>query len=130
MNGFDILKEIKKLNKNALIIMITGESKVKGAVEAIKLGAYDYIGKPINLDELRFTLNKALENLRLKREVQAMQETKRERFGFDKIVRKSQKMEFLINRAKKVAESNASTILIQGETGTGKELLAQAESIG
>lgn len=126
MNGFDILKEIKKIDKEALIIMVTGDSGIKGAVEAIKLGAYDYVGKPINLDELKFTINKAFENLKLKREVKAIQETKRQRYGFDKIIRKSQKMEELCNRAKKVAASNASIILIQGETGTGKELLAQA----
>ena len=126
MNGFDILKEIKKIDKEALIIMVTGDSGIKGAVEAIKLGAYDYVGKPINLDELKFTINKAFENLKLKREVKAIQETKRQRYGFDKIIRKSQKMEELCDRAKKVAASNASIILIQGETGTGKELLAQA----
>jgi two-component system response regulator AtoC len=126
MNGFEILKEIKKIDKEALIVMITGDSGIKGAVEAVKLGAYDYVGKPINLEELKFTINKAFENLKLKREVKAIQETKRERYGFDKIIRKSQKMEELCDRAKKVAASNASIILIQGETGTGKELLAQA----
>jgi len=118
-DGLTILKEIKKEQPQCEVIIITGYSTVKSAVEAIQLGAYDYLEKPfVDIDEMEKLIDRAL-NIRLEQE--RMAEIHRQ-YGF--IVGKNQKMLNLLAAAQKIAKKNI-TVLIQGETGTGKEVLAR-----
>jgi DNA-binding NtrC family response regulator len=125
-NGIDILTSMRKKNPEALVITMTAHSGIQGAIEAIRQGAYDYLSKPIEADSLRFTIRKALETLNLRRELGEIHATKKSRYGFDRIITNSEKMQEILLVAKKAAGSQCSTIMIQGESGTGKELLASA----
>ncbi|MBC8553128.1 MAG: sigma-54-dependent Fis family transcriptional regulator [Candidatus Brocadiales bacterium] len=125
MDGLELLEEIKRLNSNALVIMITAYGSIETAVKAMKLGAYDYITKPFDRDELQIMIAKALnfknllsENLRLRQELT-------DRFKFDNIIGASSKMKSVFDLVARVSKSD-STVLIQGESGTGKELIARA----
>jgi len=125
VGGFDILRECKEKLPNTAVIMITGYASVETAVEAMKLGAFDYITKPFKIDELQLTVQRALdfqaairENVYLKREL-------KEKYKFENIIGTSTKMQSIYNLIAKVADTD-STILIQGESGTGKELVARA----
>jgi len=125
-NGIDILRAIRKKHPAALVITMTAHSGIQGAIEAIREGAYDYLPKPIEVESLRFTIRKALETLSLRREIGEIHETQKSKYGFDRILTKSEKMQKILAVAKKAASSDCSTIMIQGESGTGKELLASA----
>lgn len=118
-NGLDILKEIKKIQPQCEVIIITGYSTVKSAVEAIQLGAFDYVEKPfVDINEMEILLERSLD---VKSETEKLS-LEQEELGF--IVGKSQKMVSLVSAAQKIAKKNI-TVLIQGETGTGKEVLAR-----
>jgi len=93
---------------------------------ALKLGAYDFVGKPIDFDELHITIKNALEATSLRAEVQSLRSEVRRESGYDSVVSVSPKMTELMNFVRKVASSEATTILIQGESGTGKDLIAKA----
>jgi DNA-binding NtrC family response regulator len=125
-NGMDVLKRIRTKHPEALVITMTAHSGIEGAVEAIREGAYDYLSKPIEVESLQFTIRKALETLNLRREIGEIHETQKSKYGFDRIVTKSEKMSRILGLAEKAARSQCSTIIIQGESGTGKELLASA----
>lgn len=125
-NGLDLLKEIVEGDQELPIIMMTAYSSVESVVNAMKRGAFDYITKPFNLDEVVHTVKKALEVTTLRREVRAIKAGFESRFGFEKVIGKSDKMLEVLEVAKTVAESEAETVLIAGESGTGKNLLAQA----
>ncbi len=129
-NGIDILKAIRKKHPEALVITMTAHSGIQGAIEAIREGAYDYLSKPIEVDSLRFTISKALETLNLRREIGEIHESQKSKYGFDRIVTLSEKMQEILSVAKKAAGSQCSTIMIQGESGTGKELIASAIHYG
>lgn len=124
-NGIDILKILKKSFREIPVIMITGYADVKMAVTSIKSGAFDFLLKPIDIDQLSIVLNKALENVRLKTEVTRLHsilETdhlSREFFG------KSTKIQKLLLSVEKLAKSSDTTILLEGESGTGKEVFAK-----
>jgi two-component system response regulator AtoC len=126
MGGIDTLKELRKLNSDAIVIIITAHGDIETAVSAIKLGAYDFVEKPFELDRITVVINKALETVHLKREVHYLREEKYDTYSFNNIVGVSSGMKESINLAKKVAASDANTILIQGESGTGKSLMARA----
>lgn len=118
-NGLDILKEIKSVQPDCEVIIITGYSTVKSAVEAIQLGAFDYIEKPfVDINEMEELLERSLN---VKVEAEKLSLTQQE-LGF--IIGRSQKMNSLVAAAQKIAKKNI-TVLIQGETGTGKEVLAR-----
>lgn len=118
-NGLTILRKIKKLQPECEVIIITGYSTVKSAVEAIQLGAFDYIEKPfVDIEEMEALLDKAL-NVRA--ELEKISSSLQE---FDFVIGRSPKMLSLIVAARKIAKKNI-TVLIQGETGTGKEVLAK-----
>ncbi|MBW2123941.1 MAG: sigma-54-dependent Fis family transcriptional regulator, partial [Deltaproteobacteria bacterium] len=125
-NGIDVLKTIRKTHPEALVITMTAHSGIQGAIEAIREGAYDYLPKPIDVDSLRFTISKALGILNMRREIGEIQETQKSKYGFDRIITRSERMQRILSVAKKAANSQCSTIMIQGESGTGKELLASA----
>ena len=125
VDGMELLHRIKEDYAGTEVIVLTGHGTVESAVEAMKIGAYDYVMKPVNLDELNLLVERALmlrsmreENLELHRQLD-------ERYGFDKIIGRSQAMRKVFRRIKQVAPSKA-TVLIQGESGTGKELIASA----
>ena len=96
------------------------------AVKAMRMGAFDYINKPFNLDELAIVIKKALETGELKREVAHLRSEQSRKYGARNIIGKSRHMQNVLSMVEKVAKSDASTILIQGESGTGKELIAKA----
>lgn len=125
MDGIDVLKEIKRRNPDQLVIIITAFGAVEDAVEAMKLGAYDYIMKPFNRDELKLIVQKALELKKLRSRAQLLQEQLVEKFSFENIVGASAAMADVFEIVRRVASSDA-TILIKGESGTGKELIARA----
>lgn len=125
MNGLQVLKEIKSINPEIDVVIITAYGTIETAVEALKVGAIDYITKPVDLDELTILANRIAERRLLIQENKLLKEDLNKRgVTADKIIYKSQQMAELINLAGRVAASKAS-ILIQGESGTGKELLAR-----
>jgi DNA-binding NtrC family response regulator len=125
-NGIDILRRVKEQSPETLVILMTAFSTVENAVEAMKLGAYHYINKPFNLDEVVLLVEKALETSRLRREVRAIRTSQSREFGFDSIVGNSPAMQRVKALLARIAASPASTVLLTGETGTGKDLAAKA----
>ena len=120
-DGLTLLKEIKSRNPETLVILMTAFSTVENAVEAMRLGAYHYVNKPFNVDEVALLVEKALETSQLRREVKAMRSSQRSDFGFDAIVGQSPAMQSVKSLLARVAVSPASTVLLTGETGTGKD---------
>jgi DNA-binding NtrC family response regulator len=128
-DGLAILRAIQKETAGGPevpVIIITAYSTVDTAVEAMKLGAFDYVAKPFNMDELTLTVKRALENSSLKREVQAHTSERRASFGLHNLVGKSKAMRDVVELVKRVSQSGASTVLLRGESGTGKDLVAKA----
>jgi two-component system response regulator PilR (NtrC family) len=124
-NGFDVLRKVKELAPLTVVIMITAFGTNESTIEAMKLGAYDYIHKPFKIDEIRLIIQKAFEKKKLSEEVSLLREKIKFSYGLENIIGKSQKMQELFTLIRKVAQSN-STVLITGESGTGKELVAAA----
>ena len=125
MDGLDFLKEMQKRQIDASIIMMSAYGTIDTAIEAMKLGAYDYISKPFKPDEIILTLRKAEEREGLRRENELLRREVKKEYSFEKIVSKNEKMQKIFDVIKKVAQYK-STILITGESGTGKELVARA----
>src|SRR4030043_37192 len=125
MDGLEFIREAKQVGVNAAIIMMSAYGTVDTAIEAMKLGAYDYISKPFKPDEIILTLKKAEERERLRRENEFLRKEIKKEFSFENIVSKNEKMQKIFDVIKKVAHYK-STILITGESGTGKELVARA----
>lgn len=125
-DGLGVLREIKEVDADTPVILMTGYSSVENAVEAMKQGAYDYVNKPFSLDEIQLLAEKALETNGLRREVRALRATQGEPYGFERIVGESPSMKAIKTLLQKVATSPVSTVLITGETGTGKDLAAKA----
>src|SRR6185436_9344980 len=125
-NGLAVLRRIKEATPDTPVILMTAFSTVENAVDAIKHGAYDYLNKPFNLDDVAATVEKALETSRLRREVKALRTSASREFGFDAIIGDSPAMLRVKNLLARVANSPASTVLLTGETGTGKDLAAKA----
>ena len=125
LNGLQVLEQLKKNGDTASVIMITADPQLDDVKSALKLGAYDFIGKPLDFEELRVTIQNALETTRLRSEVQSLRGEVRRRTGYHDVVAVSPKMTELMSFVQKVAASEATTILIQGESGTGKDLVAK-----
>jgi len=123
--GIEVLREIKKINPIVPVIIITAFANVSNAVEAMKEGAFHYLNKPIDPDELILLIKKALDNLNLKRENIELKESLREKFQYDKIIYNSGIMEDLMSLIFRASGSDAN-VLVTGESGTGKELIAGA----
>lgn len=124
-DGMQALKEIRGMHPQIPVIMLTATKTLKTAVEAMKLGAYDYITKPFDVAELKLIAQKALESRDLRRENRRLQGEVEERYHFDNIIGKSKEMRDIYATIRQIAEKN-STVLIHGESGTGKELVARA----
>jgi DNA-binding NtrC family response regulator len=125
IDGIEVLKKVREKYPDVVVIMITGYSTVQSAVQAMKLGAFDYIPKPFTPDEVLVVIEKAMEkksliheNIYLRKELEA-------KYGFDNIIGNSTRMQDVYKLIRKVAPTD-STVLIRGESGTGKELIARA----
>jgi len=123
--GIEVLKDIKKINPIIPIIIITAFANVDNAVEAMKQGAFHYLTKPIDPDELTLIIKKAFDNLNLKRENIELRESLKEKFQYDKIIYNSGVMEDMMSLIFRASKSDANA-LVTGESGTGKELIAGA----
>jgi DNA-binding NtrC family response regulator len=124
-DGLDVLKHVKSIDPDTLVIMLTGYSSVETAVEAMKQGAYHYANKPFNLDEIALLVQKALETTELRREVRALRRSQAQPYSLDRIVGESEAVVAVRALLKKIAASPASTVLLTGESGTGKDLAAK-----
>ncbi len=130
MMGIDVLGKIKEVDKDIVVIMITAHGLLETAVKAMKLGAFDYISKPFNLDEITLTIKKALETKSLREEVRILKEQQKSSLKAYNIIGKSAAIQGVLDMIRKIAQSDATTVLIQGESGTGKELVARAVHMG
>ncbi|KPK70454.1 hypothetical protein AMJ71_05025 [candidate division TA06 bacterium SM1_40] len=125
-DGLSVLKQIKEKQADQLVIMLTAYGAIDSAVEAMRLGAYDFVNKPFNMEALKLTIKKALETQTLKREVGELRRQQMERFQYDFIVGQSSKMEEIYELMERVATSDDTSVLLEGESGTGKEVIANA----
>lgn len=125
VTGLEILRSLRQADADAVVIMMTAYSTIESAVEAIKLGAYDYISKPFQMDQLMFTVDKALETTKLRREVRELRRHLAEEYGMDAIIGQHASMIQLFDTIRQVARTGVSTVLLRGETGTGKDLVAR-----
>ena len=125
-SGLDVLRKIRHRQRDAVVIMITANVLVDETIAALRGGAYDFIGKPINLEELHVAIRNGIEASRLRREVNQIRRERAQQFSFDQIIGKSPAMREMLAIAQKVAESEVSSVLLQGESGTGKDLVAKA----
>lgn len=125
LDGLQVLRAVKQLSPETLVIMMTAFGSIETAIEAIKEGAYDYISKPFRLDDLKLTVKRALDHKQLLQENLRFQQELKDRFQLGNIVGRSGPMLEVYKRVARVLASE-STVLIQGESGTGKELIARA----
>lgn len=125
MNGIEMIKKIKAFDPNATIIIITAYASIESAIEALKLGAYDYIIKPFKTDEIRLVVSKAMERINLINENQYLKQEINNTIYFPGVIGKSEKMKKTLELIEAVAKTD-SIVLIEGESGTGKELVARA----
>jgi len=125
-SGLDVLRQIRRRQSDAVVIMITANVLVDETIAALRGGAYDFIGKPINLDELQVAIRNGIEAGRLRKEISLFRRERLQQFSFDQIVGQSPSMREMLELAHKVAESEVSSVLLQGESGTGKDLVAKA----
>ncbi len=125
IDGIDVLKKLKKIDPNSVIIIITAFASVESAISAMRIGAYDYIQKPFKHDELLITVQRAIEHRKLQEENIRLKDELQRKFSFENIIGKSEVMKTVFETVKASAPTR-STILLQGESGTGKELVARA----
>jgi len=124
-DGLTVLKQIKEHDPDTLVILLTAHSSVDNAVEAMKHGAYHYANKPFNVDEIALLVAKALETTQLRREVRALRASQAQPYSLERVVGESHVMVAVRALLQKIAASPASTVLLTGESGTGKDLAAK-----
>src|ERR1700694_2503039 len=124
-DGLDVLRTTRALHPTTAVILMTAFGSVNTAVEAMKIGAFDYVQKPFEIEEMEVKIEKALEVKRLKHELEYLRGPQQDIYDFDRIVGNSGALQRVLGVVRKVAKSN-TTVLIRGETGTGKELIAGA----
>ncbi|MSO56433.1 MAG: sigma-54-dependent Fis family transcriptional regulator [Acidobacteria bacterium] len=124
-DGLDVLRTTKTLHQSTAVILMTAFGSVHTAVEAMKIGAFDYVQKPFEIEEMEVKIEKALEMRRMRHELDYLRHTQNDIYDFDRIVGASPALRRVLDVVRKVTKSN-TTVLIRGETGTGKELIAGA----
>jgi DNA-binding NtrC family response regulator len=125
VSGITVLEGIKEIDKHSLVVMITAFGDVQTAVKTIKLGAYDFLEKPFNMDKLKILVGKALETASLRQEVSQFRMNLKSKYGFDSVIGESAEMKRVFELISKIAQSDATTIFLTGESGTGKDLIAK-----
>ena len=125
INGIDTLGRIREINKDVAVIMMTAYEDVKSVIRSIKMGAVDYLVKPLDIEELDVIIEKALETLKLKREVEELRKQFVKDYNLENIVAQSPSMKLALRLADTIARSYDTTVLIEGKTGTGKEVIAR-----
>lgn len=123
--GYDLLQEIKQIDTEIVVVLMTAFGTIEGAVEAMRAGAYDYLSKPIELDEIDLLIKRLQERQQLISENKLLREQLVEKYSFDEIVSQSPQMQEVLSTVTRVAQTKAP-VLIRGESGTGKELIARA----
>lgn len=129
-SGLDVLRRVKAQHPEAVVVMITGNVMVDNTIAALRGGAYDFVGKPLNLEELRITIRNGIEAQQLRHEVTEVRRERARLFSFEQILGQSPAMKKMLALGAKVAESEVSSVLLQGESGTGKDLVAKAIHYG
>jgi two-component system response regulator AtoC len=124
MSGMEVLEKIKQVDKHIPVVMITAYGDISSAVKAMKIGAFDYITKPVDIDRLILTVSRALESQKLWLELAHLRKRRLLRFDFDFVIGRSKAMQDMMGIVENLAKSNTTTVLIEGESGTGKELVA------
>src|ERR1051326_3847692 len=124
MSGFDVLRHVRQHNQQSSVILMTAYGTKETAIEAMRMGAYDYVTKPFKIDELQMRIQKALDEQAAQSEISYLRKELRNRYRFENIIGTSLKMQNVYNLIGKVADTD-STVLIVGESGTGKELVAR-----
>ncbi|MBS3919789.1 MAG: sigma-54-dependent Fis family transcriptional regulator [Deltaproteobacteria bacterium] len=125
INGDEVLRRIKEQEPEIPVIIMTAQGSIELAVSSMKMGAFDFLVKPFELDQVEDLIKKGLDRVRLKKEVEWLRAQYQEKFRSGGIIGASQKMKEVLGLAEKVAQGSETTVLIEGETGTGKELLAE-----
>ncbi|MCK4343033.1 MAG: sigma-54-dependent Fis family transcriptional regulator [Phycisphaerae bacterium] len=125
MTGLDVLRGVREVDHDTVVIMMTAYSSIETAVEAIKLGAFHYITKPFQISQLLLTVDKALETTKLRREVRELRRQMKQEFGMEAIIGRDASMLRLFEIIKQVSRTGVSTVFLRGETGTGKDLVAR-----
>ena len=123
ISGLDLLKAVKKSSPTSEVIIVTGYGTIESAIEALKLGGYDYLQKPINFERLKILIERIIEKRKLQFENLLIKQRLKDRFSFDQLVGKSEKMQQIYEIIERIS-TGSPTVLIQGESGTGKELVA------
>ena len=124
-DGIEVLRSLREVDANTVVIMMTAHGGVGSAVAAMKLGAFEYVEKPFDMEALKVVVEKAMETFALRREVHHLREGRDRSYGFDQIIGVSQGIRDVVALVQKVAQSDAATVLISGESGTGKDLVAR-----
>jgi DNA-binding NtrC family response regulator len=125
INGIETLGRIREINKAVAVIMMTAYEDVKSVIRSMKMGAFDYLVKPLDIEELDLIIEKALETLKLKREVEELRKQFVRDYNLENIVAQSPTMKLALRLADTIAKSYDTTVLIEGKTGTGKEVIAR-----
>ncbi len=129
-SGLDALVEYKKRHPQSIVIMVTGDVQLENTIAALRGGAHDFISKPVRLSELHVTIRNGIETGKLRREVHKLRRQQEQRFSFDQIIGQSTAMIEMVTLARKVAISEVSSVLLQGESGTGKDVVVKAIHYG
>lgn len=129
-SGLDLLENIKRKTAESIVIMITGQLLAEDVITALRGGAYDFVTKPVNLDELEVTVRNALETGKLRKEVAEVRRELSRKFSFEQIIGESDSIRGVLDLANKVAASQVFSVLLQGDSGTGKDLVAKAMHYG
>jgi DNA-binding NtrC family response regulator len=124
-----VLKRLRDLDPDTLVIMLTAHRSVETVVEAMKGGAFDYATKPFDLDDVALRVSRALETTRLRRELRTLRDALARPFGLASIIGESEPMQRVKQLVRKVAASPSSTVIVTGESGTGKDLVAKSSTI-
>ncbi len=126
VSGLELLPQLRELDRDVVVIMVTAYGEIETAVEAVKAGAYHFLEKPVDVNDLLITIEKGLEARRLRHEVAVLRKQHRWQFADVEIVGRSPAVRELVETVEKLARAGSTTILLQGESGTGKDLIARA----